>query len=96
MSLNPYEVPQDPAEVSRDSATRGRWRLRCKWLCLGSLALALVLLVISSAVAPLRTESASAAFLLFDGLLALGELGSFAVAGLAAIGWAILPRKQPV
>lgn len=85
---NPYESPPDTAIRS----PQGAWRKRFRWLCLGSLIVAVVTYVGGNVLELWMTRDASRAFILIRALIALIGLSSMAATGLFGIGWAVAPR----
>lgn len=86
---HPYQPPRWP-----DPPDPG-WRSTWKWICLGSLGLAGILFAASKVFEGHNQESADLPwFKIASGLLALGELLSWAMAGIGGIGWA-LARRPP-
>ncbi len=82
--VNPYQSPQ--------TFQPRRGRRRFKWLCLISLVFAGLGIVAGIAISPWRNDDASPLLLIFDGLLALGELLAFTLAAIGGVGWVVSPR----
>jgi len=59
------------------------------WLGIGSLSLAGLCLLLDTLLATSAAQPRSDAFLIVNGLVALVELSSCTVAGIAAIGWVV-------
>jgi hypothetical protein len=74
---------------------RSSWKTLWKGGCIGSLCMAVILVVSGKLVALLARNSTDTSwFLNLDGLLALGELVSWTMAGIGGIGW-IVSRRTP-
>ena len=82
MRPNPYDPPKH-----FDSAV-SRWRSRWRRVCLGGLCSAGVFLAASQILTNYgRQSTQDSLFTIANGLLALGELTSWMMVGVGAIGW---------
>lgn len=90
MNPNPYESP------GRFDSGRFGWRRFWKRTCLASLGAAVVLMLSSTILATLgEGENDPVWFSVLVGLLALGELTSLTLGGVAGIGWTLSRKSEP-
>ncbi|MHB8956698.1 MAG: hypothetical protein ACYC4U_27365 [Pirellulaceae bacterium] len=88
MAVNPYEPPK--------LQDRPKWRSRWKRVCVVSLCVALLLHGLSKAVTIWAGDFTNSDwFKIANGLLALGELIGWTMAGVGGIGW-VISRRTPV
>ena len=86
----------DPiSEGDRPAPPAGRWRRRWKYACVGLLVLSFVMDRLGWAFeAALPEFKGQSWFLIVRGLIALGCLSSFTLAGLSGVGWVLSPRPR--
>jgi|GEM_PF-5835879 len=89
MSENPYRAPQE-------AGRRKLWPTIWRYVGWAGAGMTCLCLVADRIMATRRTEPPTPAFLMVDGLVALGLLSGVVITGIAIIGWIVTRDRAAV